>query len=300
MTTLKSQQERLDPTPPDWQSLTLPDTWPDGIDFSSVNDVLRFFRAVLGKRRRVSVAPDLVGLQQIPKYALQEFHNLPNGNYSNSVTKGYIKGFDAMMLGTMAKSRSHLADFLRHGKSVLDVGCGGGKTAAAVEAVGVPDVWGVDVSPYLLKVAAQENPAINFVQGAAENTGFPDHRFDGVAVCFLFHEIPPKYASLALREFHRILKPGGRLAVAEPSPLQLMVNNPLKLVKHGGLTALYFKALAHTVYEPFVRAWHKVNIKPWLEEHGFNLVADDIGYPIREFYAEKRDEAVPQLARRTR
>lgn len=288
MTTFNSQPKTWqDPILPDWESIKLPDTWPDSINFSSAKDLLRFFAAILGKRKRVEVSTDLFGLDNIPKYALQEFHSLPNGNYSNSITKGYIKGFDMMMLGTLDKSRDNLAGFLQQSDSVLDVGCAGGKTAAAVKRKGVPDVWGLDVSPYLLKVAAEENPAIKFLHGAAENTGFSDQRFDGISACFLFHEIPPKYASQALKEFNRILKPGGRLAIAEPSPLQFMLGNPLTLYKHGGFSALYFKVLAHSVHEPFVEAWHKTDIKPWLEAHGFKLVKDDVGYPIREIYAEK-------------
>ena len=32
------------------------------------------------------------GKDTIPAYVLQEFHNLPNGNYSNSLMRGYIAG----------------------------------------------------------------------------------------------------------------------------------------------------------------------------------------------------------------
>lgn len=281
------QIQDFDPIPPNWQDLKLPDTWPDQIDFGSPKDFLGFLRSIVGKRRRVVVPPDLPGLERIPKYALQEFHSLPNGNYSNSITKGYIKGFDIMMLGAMDASRARLATFLSRQPSVLDVGCAGGKTAAAIKHAGVGDVWGIDVSPYLLQAAAREYPQIRFVQASAEDTGFSDQRFDGIAACFLFHEIPPKYASLALKEFHRILKPGGRLAIAEPSPLQLEESNPITLMRVGGLRALYYRVLAQFVHEPFVKAWHQTNITSWLEQHGFRLIKDEVGVPIREIYAEK-------------
>lgn len=281
------QVHKLDPIPPNWQEMKLPNTWPDHIDFSSAKDFFGFIKSIFGKRQRVQVPDDLPGLETIPKYALQEFHSLPNGNYSNSITRGYIKGFDVMMLGTLDVSRAHLANFMKGQTSVLDAGCAGGKTAAAIKATGVEDVWGIDVSPYLLQTAAVDNPNIQFVHARAENTGFGDERFGGVAACFLFHEMPPKYASQALTEFYRILKPGGRLAIAEPSPIQLLEKNPITLMRAGGKSALYFKALAHLVHEPFVNAWHKVEIKPWLEQHGFRLIKDDVGYPIREIFAEK-------------
>ena len=277
-----------DPTPPDWRQLTLPDTWPDQIDFGSMKDFSKFILSLFGKRKRVQLPESMPGAEKIPKYALQEFHSLPNGNYSNTITKGYIKGFDAMMLGTMDTARGHLAGFMEGCESVLDVGCGGGKTAAAVKAQGVKDVWGLDISPYLLKTAAIDFPSVHFIQARAEATEFQEQRFDGITSCFLFHEIPPKYAGQSLREFHRILKPGGKVAIAEPSPIQLEENNLFKLVKIGGATALYFKLLAHFVHEPFVRAWHKLDIESFFDDHGFQLVKDEIGFPIREIYAIKK------------
>src|SRR2546422_371579 len=82
---------------------------------------------------------------------------------------------------------------------------------------GIEEVWGLDPSPYLLRCADARVPRARFVQGVAERTGFGDERFDGVACCFLFHELPPRAADQALAELARIARPRARLAIVEPA-----------------------------------------------------------------------------------
>lgn len=284
----KAVPAKADPLPPDWHNIELPNTWPDTLNFSKITDIVRFLTAIFSKRSRVTLPNDLLGNQLIPKYALQEFHNLPHGNYSNRLTPGYIKGFDISMLNTVAPIRAQLAQALAKQKNVLDIGCAGGKTAAAVKDIGVPDVWGLDPSPYLLKHAAKTYPDIHFVQGTAENTGFRDERFDGISACFVFHEIPPKYANQALQELHRILSSGGILAIAEPSPIQYYERSWFKLFRHWGFAGIYFRILANFVFEPFVEGWHKRNIASWMNEYGFEVISDIDACPTRTIIARKK------------
>lgn len=275
-----------DPVVPDWSAIRLPDTWPDRLDLRSPVNLWRFLRRVVGARRRIEIPADLPGRELLPKYILQEFHNLPNGNYSKKITQGYITGFDRVMLGQMQHARKRLAEFLRGCNSALDVGSAGGRLAGELKAAGVGEVWGLDPSPYLLQHAARANPAVNFVQGVAERTGFPDQRFDGVAACFLFHEIPPRYVDQSLREFGRILKPGGLLAICEPSPLNLR-RDPRQWFKRGGLRTLYFHLLARFVHEPFIEAWHRVDAIASLKAAGFEPVLDQQAAPLRFLFARK-------------
>src|SRR5690606_15768065 len=108
----------------------------------------RFLRCIVGERQRVQLPESMPGGDVLPKYLLQEFHNLPNGNYSKKVTRGYIVGFDRAMLGLMRGARIRIADMLNGCRSVLDVGSAGGRTAAAIKKAGVAEVWGIDPSPY--------------------------------------------------------------------------------------------------------------------------------------------------------
>lgn len=133
---------------------------------------------------------------------------------------------------------------------------------------------------------AKDNPELHFLQGLAEDTGFGDERFDGLAVCFLLHEMPPRYVSKALAEFRRILKPGGVLAVCEPSPEQFAKSNWALLREHG-IRGLYFGLMARLVFEPFVDAWHQTAGKQLFVDHGFECVNDELKMPVRHFVLRK-------------
>lgn len=275
-----------DPRVPDWPSLELPDTWPDRLDLRRPGHLWQFLRAVFGRRQRVQLPESLPGRERLPKYVLQEFHNLPNGNYSKTVTRGYITGFDRVMLGQMRRGRGRLAQFLAGCRSALDVGCAGGRTAQVLKQSGIDEVWGIDPSPYLLQHAARDFPDIHFVQGVAENTGFGDGRFDGVAACFLLHELPPRYLEQALTEFHRILAPGGRLAICEPSPLHL--HSRLRdLWRRDGWRGLYFHLLARNLHEPFLQSWYKRDVESLFRRFGFELVGDEQQVPFRYLFARR-------------
>jgi ubiquinone/menaquinone biosynthesis C-methylase UbiE len=281
-----------DPSLPDWASISLPDTWPDRLNLSQPGDLWQLARHALGLTRTpVQLPTGLPGAERIPKYILQEFHNLPNGNYSHRFTRGYITGFDRVMLGEISKSHGEIAKRLAQDPSiragsVLDAGCGGGGLAGALQRAGIAEVWGLDPSPYLLQHAAHDWPAVRFVQGVAEDSGFTDNRFNAITACFLLHEIPPRYLEHCIAEFARILTPGGLLAICEPSPLQVERSLPT-LLHHYGWRGLYFHALAHFVYDPFLRAWHQQDVPALLAQHGFTLLQHDIGMPMRHLIARK-------------
>jgi SAM-dependent methyltransferase len=61
----------------------------------------------------------------------------------------------------------------------------------------------------VMREAAARHERVESLDGSGEATGLADHSVDLVAVAQAFHWMRPDEA---LREFHRILKPGGRLA----------------------------------------------------------------------------------------
>ncbi|MDO6748558.1 class I SAM-dependent methyltransferase [Gilvimarinus sp. 1_MG-2023] len=279
-----------DPQVPDWGSLELAPTWADELDLTRPSGLWRFFKALQGERQRVEVDREHALFRSIPKYALQEFHSLPNGNYSSKIARGYITGFDRAMLGHMHRIRSEIASRVADCEAVLDLGTGGGKLAAAVKRLGVADVWGADVSPYLLKHAATDYPEVNFIQSPAESLPFNNERFDAVVVSFLLHEMPPKYARQALAEAYRVLRPGGRLLITEPSENQLKPVKLSNLLRPAGWRHLYFKSLADRVHEPFVMAWHQLDKPAAFAEAGFTLDQHRDDIPIN-FYSLKKCSA---------
>ena len=278
----------IDPTAPSWLEIELPPAWPDTLRLTRPQDAFRIARKVVLRRtERVELPPGLPLNAEIPAYLLQEFHNLPNGNYSRVVTEGYSTGFDVTMLGSLRVARAELAQALRGARSALDLGCGAGHAARAFRDAGIPEVWGLDASPYLLQHAARRHPDLRFVQGLAEATGFPTHRFEAVGACFLFHELPPRAGDAALREIRRLLVPGGRLAILEPGSEQ-MQRSPLSLLRRYGWRGLYFWSLARIVNEPFVRSWHRRDVPSWLAAHGFELIDERSRFPTQLYVARSQ------------
>jgi ubiquinone/menaquinone biosynthesis C-methylase UbiE len=100
------------------------------------------------------------------------------------------------------------------GQDVLDVACGTGVLAreAALRVRPGGTVTGLDRNDGMLAVARRKAPEIEWRQGQAEALPFADDRFDAVVSQFglMFFED----RVLALAEMWRVLKPGGRLAVA--------------------------------------------------------------------------------------
>lgn len=269
-----------DPIAVDWGAMPLPDAWPDRLDLRRPTHLARYAKSWVG-RRKVELPADLPGAALLPAYLKQEFHHLPNGVYSKRHADSYARWFDRLMLGHTVRARRRIAAALAGARSALDAGCGSGGLAGAMRDVGIADVWGLDPSPYLLRLAARCQPRVRLVQGLVERTGFADARFDGVGVCFLFHELPPRIADAALVEIRRVLAPGGRLVIAEPSPVQFRVRDWRTLARRSGWRGLYFAAMAKGMYEPFVASWHRRDVAAWLASHGFRVLADERGMPIR-------------------
>jgi len=261
---------------------TLPAAWPD-----RPGHVWRIIKKLFGfGLSRVELPEGLELNVPLPKYLLQEFHNLPNGNYSRQFTASYVVGFERAMLGEMNLLRAELASALAGCDHVLDVGCGAGGSTQMIKAAGAKTVVGLDASPYMLMHARERCPGLEFVQGLAEDTRFEPARFDGIGACFLFHELPPKFGDAALNEFRRILRPGGRLAILEPAREQY-VESPWSL-RRFGWRGPYYWGLARLMNEPFLALWHARDARAWLDQHGFELVEDRLLFPSRLLIATLR------------
>jgi ubiquinone/menaquinone biosynthesis C-methylase UbiE len=107
------------------------------------------------------------------------------------------------------------------GQRVLDVGCGTGFFARRIaQAVGPKGaVVGVDPSQPMLDYAEQHAPDnCSFVNAGAEDLPFDDASFDVVVSSLAFHHFPVDRRADGVNEIFRVVRPGGRLFVADFSP----------------------------------------------------------------------------------
>lgn len=101
------------------------------------------------------------------------------------------------------------------GKAVLDAGCGEGYMSRMLAARGAR-VTAVDFSRGMLEIAAERTPAgvaIRYLHGSCEDLGFlADGAFDVVLSNMSLQDVADY--EVALREFARVLRPGGRLVLS--------------------------------------------------------------------------------------
>jgi len=99
------------------------------------------------------------------------------------------------------------------GLTVLEIGCGSGTFTLAL-ARAFPTLVAIDVADALVEVARSRFPTVDIRIMDAHRLGFEDGAFDLVVGCSVLHHLDWR---LALRELHRVLKPGGRLRFSEPN-----------------------------------------------------------------------------------
>lgn len=108
----------------------------------------------------------------------------------------------------------------RPGTRVLDLGCGTGSFGIMLARANPgTEVIGIDPDPDIVRMAerkAARSPAGLVLKIAgAETLPFEQGVFDFVASTLVFHHLPPAVKRAALREAHRVLRPGGRLLILD-------------------------------------------------------------------------------------
>ncbi len=108
------------------------------------------------------------------------------------------------------------------GDRVLDIGCGPGDFARALATRVGPagEVVGRDPSPQMVAYATARTtqPNCHFELGPAQTIDHPDASFDVVTCTFVMHHIPETQREAALSHMHRVLRPGGKLLLADTHP----------------------------------------------------------------------------------
>jgi demethylmenaquinone methyltransferase / 2-methoxy-6-polyprenyl-1,4-benzoquinol methylase len=165
---------------------------------------------------------------------------------------------------------------LRPGDRVLDVATGTGDLAfrerAAVGLEG--QVVGVDSCAAMLQVARRrQRCAVDFQEGDAMDLRFPDASFDVVTIGFGLRNVADR--GKALREFQRVLRPGGRLMVLDFST----PNSKILKAVHD---LLYFRLMPAVGW---AFAWHRDahhytsdSIRTWLSRDELSEAMVEAGF----------------------
>jgi ubiquinone/menaquinone biosynthesis C-methylase UbiE len=170
--------------------------------------------------------------------------------------------------------RAYIAELLRQtalksGDRLLDIGCGSGDllAQAAVREPGAILV-GLDPDEDALELASHKIPgtihAAELHQGVAEKLPFEDEGFDIVCATRLLSGLDARTRAQSLREAWRVLRPGGRLLVAdwidEPHGIGAIVTYPWRLVRdsllsrHEGIPTIA-EAIAIARFHPPEPRW---------------------------------------------
>ena len=109
---------------------------------------------------------------------------------------------------------------IAEGEEVLDVGCGTGTLAVkAARAARDVTVTGLDADPAILAKArhraAGAELQIRFDEAMSNRLPYPDESFDVVLSTLFFHHLPDEAKHQTAAEVARVLRPGGRLVVAD-------------------------------------------------------------------------------------
>ncbi|MEZ5427609.1 MAG: class I SAM-dependent methyltransferase [Pyrinomonadaceae bacterium] len=139
--------------------------------------------------------------------------NTKTGQVNKSAAEVYEEFFVPAIFRDWAAKVADEAG-IEDGQAVLDVACGTGVLAReAFSRVGPKgSVTGIDINDGMLAVAEKKEPGINWQKAPAESLPFENESFDRVVSQFGLMFFVDRVASVG--EMYRVLKPGGRLAVA--------------------------------------------------------------------------------------
>jgi SAM-dependent methyltransferase len=178
-------------------------------------------------------------------------------------------------------------------KRVLEVGCGLGTDGAQFAKAGAI-YTGVDLTDAAVELARRRFELFNlpgtFRTADAENLDFADASIDVVYSHGVLHHTPD--TERAVREVHRVLRPGGRAVVMlyHRDSYNYRVN--IRMLRRAGAQLLRF--------EPGLRLVHRLTGEPVesLRDHARNLRADARSYLAPdEFLNQHTDGANNPLAR---
>ncbi len=208
---------------------------------------------------------------------------------------------DAVTASLGCGNPTMLAD-LKPGEVVLDLGSGGGiDVLLSARRVGPGGMaYGLDMTPEMLELARKNQAEagldnVEFLQGTIEDIPLPDKTVDVVISNCVVNLSPDKDA--VVREAFRVLKPGGRLAIAD-----IVLRRALSATT-GALIGLWTGCVAGALvvedYEAKLRAagFEDVSIEPTrvFDDDDIVGLAAELSVDAEQLEGIERDEILAEL-----
>lgn len=103
---------------------------------------------------------------------------------------------------------------------ILDAGCGTGRDLSYLERYDA-ELYGVDLSIGMLKIAKDKLKKTILINADIRNLPFSKNFFDGILCIAVLSHLPKRDKEYAIKEFRRVLKPGGILYISVQNLLYL-------------------------------------------------------------------------------
>lgn len=177
----------------------------------------------------------------------------------DGVAEKYDLTNDVLSLGQARLWRRAVAQAVdvRPGERVLDLGAGTGTSSLPFAAAG-GSVVPCDFSLGMLREGKKRHPELALTAADATRLPFADGAFDAATISFALRNVHDPQA--ALREMHRVVRPGGRLVVCEFShpalkPLRTVYSEYLMRALPPLATAVSSNPDAYVYLAESIRAW---------------------------------------------
>lgn len=135
------------------------------------------------------------------------------------LTPFYDFSCELVGLGKRFKKKVAKSVPLHDDLTIVDVGCGTGVLLKIIaEEFPHAKLFGFDPDERSLVIARRRVASATLRQATGEELPFPDASADVVFSTLAFHHMPDEIKQKAAREIFRILKPGGRVVIADFGP----------------------------------------------------------------------------------
>lgn len=162
---------------------------------------------------------------------------------------------------------------------ILDVATGTGDLAASMAKIPGAKVTGFDLSPEMLAIARKKYPGITFLEGYAEKLPFSDASFNAVSAGFGVRNF--ENLEQGMKEFNRVLKPGGCALIIEP----MIPRNPVM----KSLYLIYFKKVLPKIASMFSKSSFAYDYLPnsveqFPQTEAFTSILKKAGFRKAEYF----------------